>query len=148
MGTVKTCIIRRPRRFKPMLDVAEGNLLLSVHASSIRLFRTTDRVTNIICSLDGSYLEAVRTEQQAAYLVDLLTVADSLASETLSLEVDGRRYSDSIRALLKKIRFEVNPSQYINVAYSLEAFVELATGDVFIVVPYTESCSEFSTLLA
>jgi len=134
--TVKTVVFRRKCCFPPVKE-CEKDLVLSVHPSSIRLYRRSESPTNIISSVDGSYLQVIRRELLGTErLIELLSMAESVREMMVDVSLDGIKYNCFIDELLGRVSYRMHIGKYVCPVYRTEATVDLATGDLFVSMPY------------
>ena len=133
---VKTLVFRRKSCFPPVKN-CEADLVLSVHPSSIRLYRRSISPTNIISSVDGQYLQVVRRELVGTEkLIELLSMAESVREMLVDVIIDGIRYNCFIDEILGRVQYRANLGKYVCPVYRTEATVDLSTGDMYVSMPY------------
>lgn len=141
---VKTHVLSLPK-FVPPLNGQDTNFLISIHPSGTRLLAKTQEPSNLISSIDGSYLAVVlfnRIPGKEALIKTFEGIGMDVLSRLVSFSADGTDYGViSIYDLLSMTRIENKISEHSAPVYRAEAVVDLATGDLNIAVPYLDSIS-------
>lgn len=136
--TVKTLVFKRKNCFPPIVD-CEKDTLLSVHPYSIRLYRKSATPTNIISSVDGSYLQVIRRDLVGSEQLNvLLEISDSVREMMVDITLDGWRHNCFIDNLLARVIYSQRMTKHAMSTYRTEVTVDIATGDMYVSVPYID----------
>ena len=141
---VKTHVLSLPK-FVPPLNGPDTNFLISIHPSGTRLLAKTQEPSNLISSIDGSYLAVVlfnRLPGKESLIDTFEGIGENVLGRHVQFAADVIDYGTvSVLELLEMTRIENKISEHSAPVYRAEAVVDLSTGDLNIAVPYLDSIS-------
>jgi hypothetical protein len=144
---VKTHVLSQPHFASPVHIFGEDKFYLSIHPLGVRLLKPSKNPSQIISSIDGSYLSNVSVdvasnEGRASMLALFEEMRDSVLSQEVIAFVDGKDYGPiTVGELLSKTRIENKLSDSASPVYRAEAMIDLSDGSLSVAVPYRETIS-------